>query len=84
MDYANFKIDANNLHTLAPKLLEELEIGCFQHLLLDDREEITVVTKELSGKEKRVKVTIANVKDGLKNPKMTDIIIWETEMKFEF
>jgi hypothetical protein len=84
MDYKNFKIDANNLNTLAPMLLKELEIGTFQHLLLDENEEITVVTKDLSGNERRTKTTIANVKAGLNNPKMNDIVISSTEMRFEY
>lgn len=84
MDYTNFKINVSNMNTLAPKLLEELELGAFQHLLLNDDDLVTVVLKDLSGNEKRNILTLAQAREGLKNSKMTDMVIWGSEMRFEF
>lgn len=84
MDYKNFKINANNLHTLAPKLLEELETGAFQHLLLKDDDMVTVIMKDLRGNEKSQEATIEKVREMLNNPKMNDIAISSMEMRFEF
>jgi hypothetical protein len=68
---------------LAAELLKELEIQAFQALKLDDSEKVTVITKDLSGNEKKQVITIEQAKAGLKNPRMTNLVIWETEMKFE-
>jgi len=84
VDYKNFKINVNNLNTLAPKLLEELETGAFQHLLLEDDDIVTVVMQDLKGNEKRQKATIEKVREMLNNPKMNDIAISSMEMRFEF
>ena len=84
MDYKNFKLDANNLHTLAPKLLQELETGAWQHLLLKDDDKITVISKDLSGNEQRVTTTLAKAREALNNPKLNDVAISSMEMRFEF
>jgi hypothetical protein len=84
MNYKNFKIDSNSLNRLAPELLKELELGAFQTLNLNDTDMVTVVTKDLSGNEKRQTITIEQAKAGLNNPRMNDTVIYSTEMKFEF
>lgn len=76
MDYKNFKIDNNNLHQIAHILLKELEER-------DENEDITVVTKTLSGEEKRMVAKVSNIRSGLNNPKMNDIALSSMEMRFE-
>ena len=84
MDYKNFKIDSSDLNRLAPILLQELELGAFQSLNLKETDEVTVVTKNLSGIEIKKITTIENAKKALSNPKLNDIAISSTEMRFEF
>lgn len=74
INYKTFKINSDNLNTLAPIFLQQLE-------RLDDNHFVTIVTYDLSGNKKTQKVQVKQAKETFKNPKMNDLLISSTKME---